>query len=54
MKTSTGNGWKVTTCTGKQAFETAALASKVAKLSASRRTFELTGPAGPHRSSHDR
>ena len=38
MKKPTNEDWANTTCIGKQSFETAALASKVAKLSASRRT----------------
>ena len=38
MKKPTNGDWQITTRLGKQTFETAALASKVAKLSASRRT----------------
>jgi hypothetical protein len=41
MKTPVNSDWQLTTCVGKQTFETAALASKVAKLSASRRTSAM-------------
>jgi hypothetical protein len=41
MKTPTNGDWQITTCAGKQAFETAALANKVAKLSPQRRTTPM-------------
>lgn len=41
MKKILNDDWKATTCIGKQAFETAALANKVAKLQASRRTTPM-------------
>jgi hypothetical protein len=41
MKTPLDGDWASTTCVGKQAFETAALANKVAKLSSQRRTTPM-------------
>lgn len=41
MKKITNEDWKITTCYGKQAFDTAAMASKVAKLSAGRKSVPM-------------
>ena len=41
MKKPTNEDWANTTCIGKQSFESAALANKVAKLSSQRRTTPM-------------
>lgn len=41
MSPMSNNDWAQTTCMGKQTFETAALANKVAKLSSGRRSTPM-------------
>ena len=42
MKKITNDDWKITTCYGKQAFDTAAMANKVAELSSGRRSTAMS------------
>lgn len=41
MRKALDDNWKITTCVGKQTFETAAMANKVARLSSARRTTPM-------------